>query len=164
MLKSKLSKLFTGYTDPSSDDSGHVGIGRRFYAKKVSGSVTIKTKRFLDSRPMKLLRKIIDAFSYAPAKTYGALFLTFGLLSLIIGFSKNYFEIGSEVSLSSLIIGAVFAILSIPLILVDVPIAVMLESFKPTEIIFFEFFCIKRLYYTGNESAIGPIFGVLIGG
>jgi len=163
MLKSKLAKLFTGYTDPANDETGRTGIGKRFYAKKVSGSVTIKTKRFLDSRPMKLFRKIIDLFSYASAKTYGALFLTFGLLSLIIGFSKNYFGLGAEVPLSSLIIGAVFAVLAVPLMLFDAPIAVILESFKPTEIIFFEFFCIKRLYYTGGEKAMSPVIGVFLG-
>ncbi len=162
---SKFFDFLTGYENPAVAGSKH-SVGRRFCAAKLSGRVTQKSKRFLDSLPIKMLRGIMNIFSYTPAKNYGIFFLTFGALSLVIQFTKAYFGILQGTSLTSLIISVCFAILSIPLLLVDVPVSVMLEKFKPTERIFFEFFCIKRLYYSGTEKAmpayVSAIAGVLL--
>ncbi len=152
-----------GYENPTSADGAKGSLGKRFYAKKLSGRVTQETKRFLDSGFMKFLRGTVETFRYASAKTYGILLLTFGILSLIIQFLKDYFGIFGGSSLSALIIAACFGIVSIPLLLVDAPLSIMMQNFRPTEIIFFEFFCIKRLYKTGNERTLHPAFAVLIG-
>ena len=163
MAKKKLTKILVGYDESSMSSDKRDKINKGFHAKKISGSVGIKTKRFLDSRPVRIFRKITNLFSYAQAKAYGVLFFTFGLLSLIIGFTRNYIGDSLQIPLSSLIISAVFAVLAIPLMLVDLPLSVMLEKFKPTEVIFFEFFCIKRLYYTGKEAALNPFIAAFIG-
>lgn len=157
MARSDLIGLIGGYEKKNGKRQ------RSFYSKRISGTVTLNMKRFLDSRPLKLMRSLTDLFSYATAKTYGIFLLSFGLISLIIQFVKDYFGVFGGLSLSALIIGAAFAALSIPLLLVDVPISVMLQRFKPTEIIFFEFFCIKKLYYTGGERALHPLFAALFG-
>lgn len=162
MAKSKLVQLITGYEDNIGTAVGS-HIGRKFYAKKISGSVTANTKRFLSSKLMKFFKKLADLFAYAPAKTYGALFMTFGLLSLIINFATDYFGSSGQMSLASLVVGAAFAVVSVPFLLVDTPVSVMLQGFKPTEVIFFEFFCIKRLFYTGTEKGFNPLFGAFAG-
>ncbi len=162
--KSNALKLLTGYEYPNVEGSSRSAIGKRFYARKVSGRVTQNTKRFLDSRTMKVLRSVADIFSYTSAKAYGAFLLAFGLLSLVIQFVKDYFEVLGGSDFSALIIGVCIAIVSITLLLVDTPVSVMLERFRPTEIIFFEFFCIKRLYYTGQEKAFPPFVAGIAGG
>jgi len=160
MAKTRFFDLLSGYEKPSGVDHS----GKRFFALKYSGTVTQKTKRFLSSRPIAVMKAILDRFTYTAAKTYGAFFLSFGLLSLILNFVKGYFEVlGGEVSFSALVIGAVFSVIAIPLLLVDEPISKMLQSFKPTDVIFFEFFCIKRLYVSGGERSFPPFVAVFFG-
>lgn len=161
MARSDLTGFLTGYE--KRDKSERIYTDKSFYSKKISGTVTLEMKRFLDSRPLKAMRSAVNRFAYATAKTYGIFLLSFGLISLIIQFVKDYFGIFGGLSLSSLIIGAALAALSIPLLLVDEPISIMLQRFKLTEIIFFEFFCIKRLYHTGSEKTLHPIFAVFTG-
>ncbi len=164
-MKEQKNKSFlnflVGYESPTDD--ARRSVGKKFYSKKMSGIVTQKTKRFLDSKPMRLLRGVNEMISYTPAKIYGILFLTFGLASLACQFAKDYFDFLGGSSISALIIGVCFAIFSIPLLLVESPLSVMLEGFRPTEIIFFEFFCIKRLYCTGNERKMPQLAAVIIG-
>ena len=163
MATSGLKKFLIGYEDPRAEGKTQGAVGHKFYAVKISGSVTAKTKRILDLTPIRLLKRLTDLFSYAPAKTYGALFLTFGLLSLIINLATDYFVGSGQMSLASFIVGAALALLAVPLLIVDVPVSIMLQNFRPTEVVFFEFFCIKRLYYTGTEKALPPLGGIIIG-
>ena len=163
MATSGLKKFLIGYEDPRAEGKTQGAVGHKFYAVKISGSVTAKTKRILDMTPIRLLKRLTDLFSYAPAKTYGALFLTFGLLSLIINLATDYFVGSGQMSLASFIVGAALALLAVPLLIVDVPVSIMLQNFRPTEVVFFEFFCIKRLYYTGTEKALPPLGGIIIG-
>ena len=160
MAKAKITEILTGYE--RADKKTRL-LGKKFHSHKLSGTVTVKTKRFLDSRLMRGSRELTHLFSYAKGKTYGLLFLTFGILSLFISFSRVYFGGADSLPLSELIIGAAFSALAVPLLLIDSPLPIILQGYKVTDVIFYEFFCLRRLYYTGAEPALHPIFGVLIG-
>ena len=163
MSKSPMLDFLNGYETAKSDGGAHASVGKRFFVRSFSGSVTQKTRRFLNMGPMKLAKSITGRFAYASAKIYGALFLTFGLLSIIFHFIKEYTPMFGESSMWSLLMGILFSVFSIPLLLVDDPIAIMLQRYRVTDVIFFEFFSIKRMYYTGNEKALPVAVSIFFG-
>ncbi len=154
--KNKFIGFISGYEAPEGREGVRRNIGKKFSSRKFSGSVTQSTKRILEYKPIKLLRDLRETFSCTTAKTYGIFFLSFGILSLLVQFAKDYFGIFGGSSLSALIISAAFGIFGIPLLLADVALPEALQSFRPTEIIFFEFFCIKRFYPSQGQRPLHP--------
>ena len=163
MSKFSVLDFLNGYETVKKGDGAHRSVGKRFFARSISGNITQKTRRFLNTGPVKMAKSIADRFAYSSAQTYGAMFLTFGLLSIIFHFIKEYTPMFGDSSMWSLLIGLIFSIVSIPLLLVDEPVAVMLEKIHLTDIIFFEFFSIKRLYYTSNEKTLPIAVSILFG-
>lgn len=157
MAELKLSELLTGYekTDNSQDS--------RFWQRRITGSLVAKrhSKFFkaFDSFSDKLSRVVC----YTSTRGYGLFFLGFGLLSLLLHFVKDYFNFYNEVPLGILIMGAVFAILGLPFLTVDKPLFVALQSFRITDFVFFEFFCVKRMQNPENEKGIPPYLMLIIG-
>ena len=68
MAKAKITEILTGYE--RADKKTRL-LGKKFHSHKLSGTVTVKTKRFLDSRLMRGSRELTHLFSYAKGKTYG---------------------------------------------------------------------------------------------
>ena len=111
-----------------------------FYTLELTGSMTQSFRRFLQKRVFAFARDISYLLSHAPAKVYGAASIGFGLLTLFmyfLGFSANG-------GISTPIIGILFSMLSIPLLLSEKSLPILLQDFKPTDYIFYEFFCMKR--------------------
>lgn len=118
---------------------------------------------FLNGRVARLVNGAGRSVAHTSTHTFGWLFLTFGLLSLILHLADYYFRDNPSVPLSSLIIGAAFALLAIPLLLVDKPMCQALQEFPLTDFIIYGFFSIKRMRVDEGVPAVRPVFGVLFG-
>lgn len=158
MAKSKFWQLIDGY-----DASASQSVGKSFAVFSYSGTVKQKTKHSLSHRISDLAERISRLFSYTSTKAYGALSLTFGILTLIFHFSGEYFGAYKGAGNAALIIGIVFSLLSIPLLLIDRPIGIVFQDLAIIEFILFEFFCMKRVHRVDNPPSIHPIVAACFG-
>ena len=103
--------------------------------------------------------------SYTHIKTYGFFFLTFGLLTVLFYFAHDfvagYLPIGENTI--SLTLGVILSILSVPMLILDGPISLVLQEYPITDAIFFDFLCIKRMPPTEDEPAANPVGAVVLG-
>ncbi len=113
--------------------------------KLISGVDSKSLRKLSSSRAMQLAVKIFKSFSYTSLRSYGAMLLSFGLLTLLLTFGKGYFAEAYIPSTFSIIIGSVFSIIAIPLFAFDIPICEAFCKLKFTDFIFFELFCLKRV-------------------
>ncbi len=134
-----------------------------FTSRDVGSRVTERARSVASFRPIKLLGSVVQSASYASTRAYGWFLMTFGLVSLFLHLVEYYFSSAPTDELSQLVIGAVFAILSIPLMLVDIPICEALQRFPVTDYIFFEFFSIKRTSVDKKRKKGHPIIGMILG-
>ena len=89
--------------------------------------------------------------------------MSFGLFSLILHLLEYYFRQEPSVALASLLISAVFALVSIPLVVIDYPMCNALQQFAITDYIFFEFFAIKRMRMDATVRTLKPYVGIIFG-
>ena len=113
------------------------------------GSISVRgagsSIRAIKSIVSKTFGALSEKFVFTSTRSYGAMGLAYGLLTLFLYFGKNYFLEIPETNVASLIIGIVFTALSIPIIFFDKPICVFLSDFFLTDFILFDFFSIKRM-------------------
>lgn len=139
------------------DSEGDKRIKSEFFSREISGTMTQSFKRLHNSRAVKVIRKVSNLFSHASSRAYGTAMLSFGLMALLLYFIGLY----PDTTLASPIIGSVFSILSMPFLLSDKPIYVLLQDFPVTDYVLFEFFCIKRINRMDPESHF-PIFAAIL--
>ena len=158
MAKHTFGELLSGYTNGDGTSSG-----KKFLVETVTGSAgRVSIVRF-SKHLSRFFEKLTNTISYTPARSYGAMFSVFGILSLVIHFVKDYVGIYSVIPLSAIIIGAVFALISVPFFISDKPLSVALQNNAVTDFIFFEFFCIRRMHKSESEKGISPTVGVILG-
>ena len=168
MARSKLINFIDGYEAPDKHDGALSHTGKRFFVRSFSGSVSQKMKRYTSTRLVKLASSFSEILTHTSTKSYGAALLSFGLVTLIINFLRDYFGIADAYYTSSLVIGAIFSIIAVPLLLADKPLSLLFQDNEITDYILFEFFAIKRMH----KSSVGRsmpvwasiIVGVLLGG
>ena len=153
---------------PNNSDTGAGNKTPAFYkvlfdSREVGGRYVKRGRTVASFRPIKLLDSLVQAASYASTRVYGWFAMTFGLVSLFLHLAEYYFSSSPSDELSQLVIGAVFAILSIPLMLIDVPMCIALQRFAVTDYILFEFFSIKRTGEDKRRRGGRPIIGMLFG-
>lgn len=134
-----------------------------FFSRQANGLSARGARIFLSGRVAKIVNGIARSISYTSTRTFGCMAMAFGLISVFLHLGEYYFVDEPTVRLSTLIIGAVFALLSIPLVLFDIPMCTALQSFALTDYIFFEFFSIKRMHKNAKVRGIHPIIGALVG-
>ena len=125
MADIKLHELIDGY----ENSGGENFVGQRFFRREITGAATISARRKKRSKIRRALNSLLELITYANIKTYGFLFLTFGLLTIIFYFAKD-FLIGYNVPVTndiSLVAGIIAAILSIPMMILDGPICQVLQ-------------------------------------
>ena len=153
-------------TNNSSTDSGKktpAYYSVLFKSREVGGRYVKRGRTVASFRPIKLLDSLVEIASYASTRAYGWFAMTFGLLSLFLHLAEYYFSSSPSDELSQLVIGAVFALLSIPLLLADIPMCTALQRFAVTDYIFFEFFSIKRTGEYKRRKSGRPIIGAIFG-
>lgn len=134
-----------------------------FFAKEISGVGFSYMRGPVLTRIDKALDRACKRTAYTTARAYGYMMLSFGILSLIIHLARYYFEENPTVLPATLIASAAIAIVGVALALVDKPMCVALQDFRLTDLIFFEFFSIKRMPRDVGERGIPPIVCIFIG-
>ena len=150
MAKHSFFDLLGGYSTTRD-------TGKQFVSREISGSMTQGMRRFLSARIFAVGRAVSDFFSHVASRAYGAAMLSFGLLALLLHFVGVY----PDESVANPIIAAMLSIISVPLLLSEKPLPLLLQDFAVTDYMFFEFFCIKRF----NRMESGrkfPIFAALL--
>ena len=133
-----------------------------FPSREISVAMDKRMKRIMDMRIFKLERRISDALSHASSRAYGVILLTFGLLALILYFVGLY----PDRSLTNPIVALSCVLLSVLFLSSDRSIPIILQSYAPTDFIFFEFFCMKRMSKAEKNvnlpAALTVVVGVLL--
>ena len=112
MSKKSMKSLILGYETPVylREDGGEINTGVKFWERSLSGSITSAKKKILTSSLVKFFNKLLRYIAYTSTRGFGALFLTFGLLSITLGLAKAYFGVVDSGFSFSVIVGAVLAI------------------------------------------------------
>ncbi len=166
MKLTPLKKLLSGYEKgESSLSDARVArlLGRNFYAKKISGLSFGRRRHSLqNTRFYHAISGFWKSIVYISCRSVGFYLLSFGLLTLLLHFSKYYSVEGADVFLP-LIVGAVAALFSVPLLLSGRPLCLALQEISLTDTLFFEFFCLRRMHpaeaVDSLPSAVSALFG-----
>ena len=161
MAKSSFLDFINGYED--ADGLGKSRVGRRFFVRSYSGSLAEHARRFSNNILYRFFSAISKRVTFTSSRTFGASAFTFGILTLIFHFTTELFEIYESGTVTALIIGILFSILSIPFLMTDKPLSVLASEFPLTNYIFFDFLCMRKVYYTGCEKGIPIYVGVVLG-
>lgn len=130
---------------------------------EIKGLSSKRARAFSTGRLGQILKYISRLLSYTPARVYGFAALTFGVLTLFLHLGEYYFMKDPQVEVSSLVIGAVFCLISVFLVISDKPISIALQSVKLIDFIVFDFFSINRMQAHGGEEKLKPIVGIIFG-
>ena len=130
-----------------------------FFTREFSGAVTQRLKRILSSRFLRFTKRVSEAIAQTSTRVYGTMLLCFG----IVGVLMHYLHLSIDQDIASPIVGIVLSVLSIPLLLSDKPLPIFMQDFKPTDFLFFEFFCMKRHSFIENRRSIPTFVAMLIG-
>lgn len=156
MNKMKLSCLLNGYeTVQGSADE-------RFYCNSISGSPGMRPRSRTARRYDNFVSAISDLLSYSSTRMYGMFLVGFGLLSLLLHFTKEYVT-DFQVPLYVLMLGTFISILGVVFLVFDKPLSTALQEFRLTDFIFYEFFCIKRMPKKDDAKTIPPFVGLALG-
>ena len=131
---------------------------KNFFSRQFSGSITKKLKRIRSTRPLRLISALSHLLSHVSTKVYGAALLTFGVVGLLMYFLR----LAVDMSVTTPVIGVLFALLSVPFLFADKTLPVFLSDFDLTDYIFYDILCMKR--HTSETIARFPILlSVFIG-
>ena len=148
MLNGKVSSNFfdilLGYERSEENlNNSKVAVSvRHFKTKLIGGMNSTFAKRVLKNRVSLFLSRLSRSLASAPIKTFGAMFLSFGLVTLLTNFANYYFKDLPSSPQSALIIGAVFTILALPLLFTETPLVEFLKKWKFTDILLFDILCL----------------------
>lgn len=162
MAKSTFLDFLNGYEE-SEYTSEKRKTEKNFFVRKYSGSLSRHAKKFSNNIFYRFFSLVSRRVTFTSSRTFGAASLTFGLLTLVFHFTTELFEIHEMNAVTALIIGALFSVLAIPFLISDKPLSVLVTEIPVTNYIFFDFLCMRRVYYTGNERGIPIYVGVLVG-
>ena len=161
MANLKLRDIINGYESCEGEEF----TGKRFFRREITGSLTVSTAKRRKSKINRFAEKVNEILGYTNIRTYGFMFLTFGLLTILGYFAVDLLSgynipFTKEISLS---LGIVMAIISIPMIIFDGPISQVMQTYNITDIIFFDFLCIKRLPPVQEEKSPAPLKAIAMG-
>ncbi len=137
-------------------DSSHKKI---FFTREISGSVTQRLKRIHSKRFFRFTRAISDLIAHISTRIYGTAMLCFGLVCTLMYF----LGLSCDTGIISPVLGILIAGLSIPFLLTDKPLPIVLQDFGPTDFLFFEYFCMKRHSATESIRSVPTFAAIIVG-
>ena len=145
-MKIKFLDFLFGYeaTDERFEDSNLKKVGKKFSDRVISGIGSAYSKRVFSSPFVSFITRLRSSLAGASVKSYGILFLAFGLMTLLANFAEYYFRDLPESPAFELVVGIAFAAAAIPLLFINTPLADFLERFSFTDKFLFEFLCLRR--------------------
>ncbi len=147
MKGSKILDFIFGYetADDSFRESKIGTLGKNFSDTLIGGIGSTYSKRILKSAPMRAFSAITKWLACASTRFWGIIMMTFGLMTLLINFADYYFQSRPTSPAFELIVGISFLVLSIPFLLVDRPLVMLLQSISVTDALLFEILCLRRV-------------------
>lgn len=139
--------------------SEFVERSKHIYSREFSGSVTQRLKRILSNRFFRFTKAVSYLLAHISTRVYGTAMLCFGLLGTVM----SLLGFGADENIANPIIGIIASLLSIPFLLADKPLPIFLQDFKPTDYIFFEFFCMKRHTILESEKRFPISVAIIVG-
>ena len=159
MAKKSLFGSSSRAKEPTEIKEKKANGGFKFPSYQFSGAMTKRMKRMLSMRFFKFEREFSYYLAHIPARSYGALFISFGLLSLVLYYIGFY----GRSSISALVISIIFTIFSLPFLLTDRSLPVWLQDNPITDFIFFEFFSMRRVSKTEKTSRAYSLGWIILG-
>lgn len=159
MAKHPFLDLITGYETSSEGDVK----GKRFVSKAISGGGPQDIPSKFSVKLTQITRAFVNLVSYTSTRTWGLLLGVFGLLTLLLHFAVDYLSSAAELSTPVMLVGAIFAVIAIPLLSFDKPMSVAMQEIRLFDSIFFEFFCIRRMQKRDDMPGIHPAVGLVLG-
>lgn len=111
---------------------------------------------------LRFFDKIGRCLAFTATRAWGILLLSFGLVTLLSHFARYYFSLQSDDVLLPLIVGAVCALFSIPLLFSEEPLCLLLQNSPALRYFFFEFLCLRSRRrtpggHTLNSAVTAPL-------
>ena len=157
-MNTESSQVFSEDNVSSKNEKGF------FDSIEIKGLSAKSARFFSTGKFAKFLRFVSKLLAFTPARVYGLFFLSFGVLTLFLNLGEYYFMENPRVSLSSLAVGAFFAVISVFLIISDKPICIALQSVRVIDFIVFDIFSINRMQKSdGEEKKISGAVGIILG-
>ena len=162
MDRNLFKNLLNGYVLPSQNPGdARISYGKTFYASRISGTGVMRPLQ--TTRIGKILYRLGRAIYFIPCRAFGALFLSFGLVTLLSHFAYYYFFENTRDVFIPLVIGILSTILSVFLLVSEKPLANALQDGRLSEYLLFEFFCFRRVYRNRQTTRISPFFMAFLG-
>lgn len=134
-----------------------------FDSIEIKGLSPKSARAFSSGRIGKAMRHLSELLAFTCARVYGLVFLSFGMLTLFMHLGEYYIMQDAVGRTSSMIIGALFILLSVFLLVSNKPICLFFRSSKILDFIVFDFFLINRMQKNGEAKGLSASVGVLIG-
>ena len=137
MSNSSFVDILRGYDKQDNDSTG-----TKFATIHITGHTSLQgmsktAKRFND-----FTSSVAEKLAMTSTRVYGLFLLIFGALTLFFHLVKDYINYYETLPIGTLIAGVAFALVGIPLVVFDKPIAFAMQDFRVTEFVFYEFFCL----------------------
>lgn len=168
--QSKIIGFLNGYEAAEESlelsGSGHA-IGKTLYAQNICGVNSKLSHAIYAGRLTALFAAIGRVFAATATRAYGLFLLAFGGATLLLNFGAFYFFRTNVQNIAlPLALGAICALLAIPALLSESPIGTVFRRTSLADFILFDFLCIKRPVFSGQQRAIPaplmPFFGIAL--
>ena len=167
MAKHTVWDFLNGYEVPLTDEGAKSVTGSRFFSRSVTGSVRKRRRSTLVSGLINLSKGITRILSYTAMKSYGAAFLSYGIVTFLGYLLADYVPFVS-LGREYLIVGILCALLAIPFLLSDKPFSIAIQDMRLVSFILFDFFSVKRAHridsgYPSIPVPVSIILGIILG-
>lgn len=156
MAEFSFKKLINGY-EPRE------GHGEDFFSRGITGYMNKRGHHKVARALTVVGDKLSQTMACTSTRSYGVFLTSFGLLTLMIHYAKDYLNGGGTVSPYVFVVGIVFSLLGIPFLIFDKPISIAFSEFSLTDYIFFEFFCIKRTPMKPGMRGLNSVVALTVG-
>ena len=162
-----LGRFFHAY-DKSCGLLGESRLARRFRESRVyrmASPLRYRTARFLsDNALTRACRALLATLRYTTTRTYGVLFGTFGVYTILVYAIQHFFFSGTEGEKSVLFTGIAVSVLSLLLLLSGRPICYDLQESRLLGYLLYRVVGLRRhqLVKKGAHT-LGPAVGFLLG-
>lgn len=158
-MRSDLLDFLLGYerTDEKFESSTVKATERRFSARMLGGMGSTFAKKLLKSPFSIFVKGLARALASAEVCSYGAILLSFGAFTVLFDLMGYYFRVFESFPFTSLAVGVVFALISVPMLFVKQSLTSFLQSHALTDVFFFDILCLRRLR---DEDTVRKAFPV----
>ena len=140
-------------------DEEDISVAKSFFSREISGTMSKDFKRITSTRTFQFFKRVAHLIAHVSARVYGALLISFGIVSTFMYF----LGLSADEGIATPIIGIVLCCISVPFLLADKPLPILLQDFSVTDYLFFEFFCMKRHTVRENDRSFPIIASVIVG-